>query len=330
MDVSASGTLLPLQVIRSSFINNTQHARLTGSVTVWNSSEPLAYTVEGRYYENYTGNFWDDCSCEDANGDGIGDLPCPVSAGDFDPYPLCVPFVSYDWDADPPDTTPPCAVVNLTGDSPDPYTYVWTWEDPTDDDLDHLVLYLNDTFLMNLTQGTETLTLDTLSPSTPYTLGIQTVDTAGNLNLSTVDYTGYTDDLPVPTPSSTPAGTPSEPVTSVPTLTAPSQTTAPISTSPPGTTSPPPPSRGTSRKNTRYIPPPSSTDPPTPTSLPTISEETPPSPELYPDTTVPIAETVPERMGDGSSWAAEIPAPIVVVPFVAVGMIAYLFLRRTK
>ncbi len=78
----------------NTFINNSVNAMADGSspgaeTNVWNSATPLTYTdPNGISHENYTGNYWDDYTGLDVNGDGIGDSPYAVDDYNVDNYPM--------------------------------------------------------------------------------------------------------------------------------------------------------------------------------------------------------------------------------------------------
>ena len=77
------------------FINNTYNvAYLYSSTSTWNSTEKITYTYNGKPYTNYLGNYWDDYTGSDSNGDGIGDTPYSVDS-DADYYPLMQPWGNY-------------------------------------------------------------------------------------------------------------------------------------------------------------------------------------------------------------------------------------------
>jgi len=82
------------RIYLNNFIDNPYNVYSYYSGNIWNSSEKIAYTYGGETYTNYLGNYWDDYTGTDADGDGIGDTPYPIDS-DKDNYPLMEPFENY-------------------------------------------------------------------------------------------------------------------------------------------------------------------------------------------------------------------------------------------
>jgi len=116
----------------NNFINNGLDSISYNSINTWNSSVKIAYTYNNKNYTNYLGNYWDNYTGNDANGDGIGDIPYNID-GDKDYCPLMEPFEEY--------------LVVPSVDSPDDITYEegtsgysisWT---ATDNNPDSYIIY---------------------------------------------------------------------------------------------------------------------------------------------------------------------------------------------
>ena len=82
------------KIYLNNFINNTDNVYSYRSTNIWNSTLPLSYSYNGTTYTSYLGNYWDDYSDTDANGDGIWDNPYSID-GDKDYYPLMEGFENY-------------------------------------------------------------------------------------------------------------------------------------------------------------------------------------------------------------------------------------------
>jgi parallel beta-helix repeat protein len=78
----------------NNFINNTENVRSYNSTNIWNSTSKIAYSYNGKNYENYLGNYWGDNEENDADEDGIGDTPYRIDL-DKDLYPLMPPCKIY-------------------------------------------------------------------------------------------------------------------------------------------------------------------------------------------------------------------------------------------
>jgi len=84
------------------FINNSCGNVFCTHVNIWNSTEEITYTYQGSTFTDYMGNYWDDYTGGDANGDGIGDS----IYDNKDNYPLVVPFENYFQPTPTPTPTP--------------------------------------------------------------------------------------------------------------------------------------------------------------------------------------------------------------------------------
>ena len=74
----------------NNLISNGRNVYSSRSRNVWNSTEKITYVYKGETYTNYLGNYFDDYTGEDENGDGIGDAPYGE-----DQHPLMLPFENY-------------------------------------------------------------------------------------------------------------------------------------------------------------------------------------------------------------------------------------------
>jgi len=109
----------------NNFINNTGNVHFTlSSYNFWNSTERITYAYRGSKFTNYMGNYWDDYTGYDANGDGIGDIPYSIKA-DRDNYPLIERFENYFVEmptpSPSPTPTPTPAKIFDTGRPENPY-----------------------------------------------------------------------------------------------------------------------------------------------------------------------------------------------------------------
>jgi len=89
------------------------------------------------------------------------------------------------------DGTPPSPISNLH--STIGTTHInFTWTNPSDPDFNHTELYLNGTFLTNITAPQNYYNITGLLPDTSYELSTRTVDINGNINLTWVNDTAST------------------------------------------------------------------------------------------------------------------------------------------
>jgi len=89
------------------------------------------------------------------------------------------------------DGTPPASITNLQN-STTTTSINWTWTDPIDTDFSHVMIYMNGTWLTNVTAGTQYYQNSSLTPNTWYELGTHTVDTVDNINQTWVNQTTRT------------------------------------------------------------------------------------------------------------------------------------------
>ncbi|NMX22070.1 hypothetical protein C5S30_06495 [ANME-1 cluster archaeon GoMg4] len=87
------------------------------------------------------------------------------------------------------DTTPPASIINLANITGQTWLN-WTWTNPGDVDFSHVLVYLNGTWMENVTE--EWYNTTGLEPDTEYEIGTRTVDDTGNINGTWVNGTGRT------------------------------------------------------------------------------------------------------------------------------------------
>jgi parallel beta-helix repeat protein len=73
-------------VFHNNFINNTVQVEIWESNSTWNDDYPSG------------GNYWDDYTGEDSDGDGIGDIPYVIDENNKDNYPLMTLHIEGDID----------------------------------------------------------------------------------------------------------------------------------------------------------------------------------------------------------------------------------------
>ena len=78
----------------NSFVDNSANFYSNNVTNIWSSLSKITYTYNGNTYTSHLGNYWDDYTGSDANGDGIGETAYSINA-DKDNYPLLMPVENY-------------------------------------------------------------------------------------------------------------------------------------------------------------------------------------------------------------------------------------------
>ena len=167
----------------------------TNQGNVWNTTLTTGTNIIGGPYMG--GNYWATSSnngfsqtTADADFNGICDVQYDLDVDNIDYLPLKTYIPSLESVSDLNETD--------TG-----YTWInWSWTNPTASNLNHNMVYLNGSFVDNVTS--EYINITGLSEDTIYELGILTVDTSGNINMTWVNDTARTD-VQASTPSVVPA-----------------------------------------------------------------------------------------------------------------------------
>lgn len=87
---------------------------------------------------------------------------------------------------------PPDMVTNLNYSSITNTSINWTWNDPANEDFDHVMVYMNGLFITNITKGLQYYINSSLIDNTEYIIGTRTTDIQGNTNQTWVNLTSRT------------------------------------------------------------------------------------------------------------------------------------------
>ncbi|TKY91895.1 MAG: hypothetical protein C5S46_03490 [Candidatus Methanomarinus sp.] len=90
------------------------------------------------------------------------------------------------------DYTPPLSIIGLDESAISQTYIIWTWTDPSDSDFSEVMIYLNGTFITNVSKDVEYYNATGLTPDTNYTISTHTADTSGNINNAWVNHTAWT------------------------------------------------------------------------------------------------------------------------------------------
>lgn len=90
------------------------------------------------------------------------------------------------------DTAPPVGINSLRNTTYEPGYIRWAWKDPADADFARVIVYVNSSFMTNVTKGVMFYNATSLIPNTAYTISTHTVDTYGNINKTWLNHTART------------------------------------------------------------------------------------------------------------------------------------------
>jgi parallel beta-helix repeat protein len=78
------------KIFHNSFLNNTQHVYITGSINIWDNGYPSG----GNYWSDYAGvDLFSGPYQNESGSDGIGDTLYAIDANNRDNFPLMTPYV---------------------------------------------------------------------------------------------------------------------------------------------------------------------------------------------------------------------------------------------
>ncbi len=92
----------------------------------------------------------------------------------------------------PPVPVPPASITNLHNTTYQPTTITWNWTDPSSAGYTNARVFLNGVFQADVLKGVQTFTKTGLTPSTAYTLSINTEGPIGLINATMVTNTSTT------------------------------------------------------------------------------------------------------------------------------------------
>ncbi|MFH1978443.1 MAG: M6 family metalloprotease domain-containing protein [Candidatus Aenigmatarchaeota archaeon] len=87
-------------------------------------------------------------------------------------------------------TSPPNGVENLSNSSRGPYSIFWTWTNPTNPNFDHVEIWVDSTFHLNVTNTS--LNTTGLSSGLSHEISTRTIDTYGHMNTTWINATAQT------------------------------------------------------------------------------------------------------------------------------------------